>query len=216
MKVDELLAKIEGNATAKEALGADVLKELSGLGSIVSDFEKKLKDAEAKAGRILSEKKEALEKLNALESDVETLKKSGMSEADKIKSEYDKALKRAEKAEKDLAGLNAEFAKAKRTVALDKIANQVKFIDAVTPEAGRILLESALANVQALDDADAVNAALTAFKDGYKTLIAAENQGTGAGTGRPGAGGAGQAAGKTPDKMTAEERAADLKKRGIV
>lgn len=216
MNVDEIISKLTGTEAAKTALGEDVLAAITSTLTKAGDFEKKLKDAEAKAGRILSEKKEAQEKLSALEADVENLKKSGMSDADRIKAEYEKALKRAEKAEKDFAQVQADFGKAKRTVALDRLTSQVKFIDAVNPEAGRILLESSLAAIANLEDQEAVTAALSAFKESHKTLIAADSQATGAGTGRPGGSAQGSGNGPAIDKMTAEERAADLKKIGIL
>jgi len=214
MEIKDIVAKL-GDEKAKELLGEDGVKAAISMLSTSSDYEKKLKDSDGKAGRILAEKKELQDKLAAFESEVENLKKSGMSEADKMKSEYEKTIKRAEKAEKEHAALMAEYSKSKRTIAIDKIASTVKFIDAVTPEAGRILLESGLASVQSLDDADALTAALTTFKESYKTLIAADNQASGGGTRQP-AGKAGTSGGKLPSQMTIEERHAELKKRGMV
>lgn len=215
MTQEELIAKLTDSEAAK-ALGADVLGAITSTLAKAGEIEKKLKDAEAKAGRILSEKKEALDKLAAIEADVETLKTSGLSEAEKIKAEYTKVLKRAEKAEADFNAVQAEYGKAKRTVAIDKIASQVKFIPAVTPDAGRILLESSLAAVQSLDDQEAVAAALNTFKEGYKTLIAADSQAAGAGTGRPGGGSGTQTPGADVEKMSPAEREKDLKAKGII
>jgi Skp family chaperone for outer membrane proteins len=210
----ELIAKLTANEAAKAALGDDGLKALTDTLANSEALAKKFADAEAKAGRILSEKKEAQEKLSAMEAEIETLKKAGMTDADKTKSELDKYIKRAEKAEKDLVATQTEFAKAKRTVTLDKVASMVKFIDAVNPEAGRTLLEASLAAVPDLSDAEAVAAALVAFKESHKTLIAADSQASGGGTGRPsGGGGTGQT---DPTKMSADERAAELKKHKII
>jgi len=215
MTNEELLAKLTDSEVGK-ALGADVLGAITSTLAKAGETEKKLKDAEAKAGRILSEKKEALDKLAAIEADVETLKTSGLSEAEKIKAEYTKVLKRAETAEANFNAVQAEYGKAKRTVALDKIANTVKFIPAVTPDAGRILLDSSLAAVQNLDDVEAVASALKAFNEGYKTLIAADSQAAGGGTGRPGGGSAPQTPGADVEKMSPAEREKDLKARGII
>jgi len=215
MTHEELIAKLTGSDAAK-ALGEDVLGAITSTLTKAGEVEKKLKDAEAKAGRILSEKKEALDKLTTLEADVETLKTSGLSEAEKIKAEYSKVLKRAEAAEANFAAVNAEFGKAKRTVALDRIAAQVKFIPAVTPDAGRILLESSLAAVANLDDQESVATVLNSFKEGYKSLIAADSQAAGGGTGRPGGGAGSQAPGVDIEKMTPAEREKDLKTKGII
>jgi len=216
MTNEELIAKLTDSEVGK-ALGADVLGALTSTLTKAGDIEKKLKDAEAKAGRILSEKKEALDKLATIEADVETLKTSGLSEAEKIKAEYTKVLKRAEKAEADFNAVQAEYGKAKRTVALDKIANTVKFIPAVTPDAGRILLESSLAAVANLDDVEAVATVLNSFKEGYKSLIAADSQAAGGGTGRPGGGSGTQTQpGAKYEKMSPAEREKDMKTRGII
>ncbi len=215
MNANEVIAKLSGVAGVKEALGDDGISALTAMLASVGDIEKKLQASEAKAARILQEAKEAKEAKAALEEDNEKLKNSSMSEAEKIKADAEKAMKRAEKAEKDLAALNAEYGKAKRAVALDKVASQVKFIDAIDANTGRILLEAGLASLQSLDDAEAVAAALVAFKEGHKTLIAADSQATGAGTGRPGASGGAIGQGKPVDKMSAEERAKDMREKRI-
>ncbi len=202
MTLQELLAQ----EAVKTALGAEGLALISGL----AEADKKAKEEASKAGRILAEKKALQEKLEAVEADLETAKSSGKPEAEKTQAELVKAQKRAEKAEADLAKTNADFAKARRTVALDRIAQGVKYIDVVTPQAGRTLLEQALAGVENMEDETAVAAALTAFKENNKTLIASESQGTGGGTGRPGAGASGGGVPNDPTKQTVEQRRAVL------
>jgi hypothetical protein len=214
MDLKEVLAKLATIPGVKEAIGDEGLTVLTSAGAdpVAS---KKLQDAEAKAGRILAEKKEAQERAAALEAEIETLKTGSMTESDKMKTIAEKETKRAAKAEADLSALQAEFGKAKRTVALDKLAASVKFIDAVNPEAGRILLEASLAQVSDLSNADEVTAALGTFKESHKALIAADSQASGGGTGRPNGAGASGAV-PSPDKMTDKEREKDLKDRKII
>lgn len=201
------LSDILGKAEVAAALGADGVAALQ---AIFDETEKGVKEERAKAGRILAEKKELQDKLAALEADIETVKAKGLPEAEKAQAELTKANKRAEAAEAKLAQTTADFAKAKRTVALDKIAQGVKYIDVVTPQAGRTLLEQALAGVENMEDETTVAAALAAFKENNKTLIASESQGTGGGTGRPGAGASGGGVPNDPTKQTVEQRRAVL------
>jgi len=217
MDATETLAKLAGNEAVKELVGEEGLAALTGVIATAGELDKKFKDAEAKAGRILAEKKETQDKLTALETEVEALKESGLSDADKVKAETAKVIARAEKAEKDNADLITKFAASQRTVAMDKIAGSVKFIDALSPEAGRTLLNSHMAGIEDLTDQDAVTVAVDAFKESNKTLIAADSQAQGAGTPPPeGGAGGGGAGGIDPTKQSPAEREKYLQEQGIL
>lgn len=214
MDAKETLSKLAGNEAVKELLGADGLTGLTALVATAADSEKKFKDSEAKAARILSEKKEVQDKFVTLEGEIASLKESGLSDADKVKAENQKVLTRAETAEAALVTMKADFSKSQRTVAMDKIAGGVKFIDAITPEAGRTLLNSHLAGLEDLADESAVTTAIDAFKESNKGVIAADSQGSGAGTPQPVDGGGG--GGGDPMKQSATEREASMKSSGLL
>jgi esterase/lipase len=139
------------------------------------------------------------------------------------KSELEKAQKAIEKLTKTLADKDAAIAKAdaerKKNVRdghISKMLQGIKLMDGVDPELARIAIDRAMAEI-ADDDLvkeEATRPILDAFMTRNKALIVGD-QGGGTGT-PPKAGAGGQSGSSDPSKMTAEQRAADLKKRGII
>ena len=196
---------------AKKLIGADGLSALSKLVGDVDSLTARAKEADDKAGRILKEKKDVQEKLTELTSEVEALKASGLSDAEKLQQAHDK-LSGELQAERDKnSALQLKFDQSQRTVAMDKLAGGVKFVDSLGSTAGRILFGSAMAEVD-LSDETAVNAAVTAFKENNKGIIAADSQGAGAGT-KPSESSAG---GGGDEPASTEDREEALQKAGVI
>jgi len=212
MDAKQALEKLASAEAVKELIGAEGLKALSAMVGSVEALETKANDAEAKAGRILDEKKSAQEKATTLEGELKALKESGMSEAEKSTQANKDILARLEAAEATNKSLLAETAKATRTSSMDKIAGGLKFIDQLAPGAGRTLIESALSGVEDLSNEADVKAAMDGFRESNKAIIAAESQARGGGSERPDDDGKG---GKS-DEISTEEREKQLQEMKII
>lgn len=180
MNIKDIVAKIgKGEKLTDE--------ELEGLGKLLSP-----EDADAKAAaarrKAEDEAKALKDKIAALEAE-----KAAADEAQRKKDEEGQTA--TQKMEKQLADLtkkfaNLEAAKAesdkaaaalKREQAIEQIRAKagINFRDGIDPAITSSAFAKALAGVEDLTDADAVNAAVKAFTDANKGLINAEGHGSG-------------------------------------
>ena len=176
------------------------------------------KSAEAK----LREKETELQKLNA---DIEALRVEAEEKANANKPELEKLSKELEKLKKGLADKDAAYAKLEsekrqmiRSGKIGKIMSGFKFVDGLDPDIPRLGIEKALAEIkdEDLDTEELVKPVIDKFKASNKAILA-DTSGHGAGNPpKDGTGGTSYSQQKPVDQMSAVERAADLKKRGII
>lgn len=196
MDIKEALSKIkevDGGSDLAEA----ITKAIGDNEKAVELAQKAVKDAEGKAAAILADKKKAQEKLGEIEKRMEEIESAGLSDAEKIKKEADKAEARAAKAEQALQEVESNFQKERRANAIGQIGSKVKFLDSVPADTQRLMIESALREVDDLNDSDSVSAVLTQFQETHKGLLAADGVATGAGTSHGTNNGGGQTGTKT-------------------
>lgn len=213
MDAKDALKILNENEAVKAALGAEGISVLAELSSTVESLSEKLKESDAAKGRILAEKKTEQEKRSAIEAEFATLKESGLSDAEKISKAAEREKARADNLEAEFKALQSQHAQDRRTIAMDKVASGIRFIDTLPPQAGRILIESHLAGIEDMSDANTVGAALEAFKATHKGILAADPQGSGAGSRGAGSEGAGTGAGL---HASPSERQEQLKKMGAI
>ena len=172
------------------------------------DAEKKLRDKEAE--------------LKALQDSIEAERIAAEEKAGASKPEIDQLkaqLAKLTKSDTDRAAAYAKLETEKRALLrgskVDKLLAGFRFVecDAKVP---RLILESTMAALkdEDLDNDELVKPILETFKAQAKPLLLDETPG---GSGLPPrTRDAGASNGKPIDKMTADERAADMKKRGIL
>lgn len=180
-------AQAEARRKAESALEAEK-QERAKLAQQIADLEKQVK---AKEGEKLS----ATEQLQRALTDLQ---------------------QKFEASEKRSAELAAAQARAARSAMVQDLAKKhgVSFIDGVDARILAGAFESALASVENLEDENLVKPLVESWKSANKAVIK-DLSGGGAGTPPKGAGPSGLD-GKPVDQMTATERQADLKKRGIL
>jgi DNA repair exonuclease SbcCD ATPase subunit len=176
------------------------------------------KSAEAK----LKEKESAMQQLQA---DIEALRAEADEKANANKPEIERLSKELEKFKKTVAEKDAAFQKLEsekrqmiRSGKIGKILSGFKFVDGLDSDIPRLGIEKALAEIkdEDLDAEDLIKPIMEKFRASNKAILA-DTSGHGAGNPpKDGTGGAFNSQSKPVDQMSANERAADLKKRGII
>lgn len=208
MDIKAVLAKV----TKGEALTDEEKAELAAY-----DPEKVSNSAAAAA------RKKAEQELKAAKDRVTELEAEVAEKGNEGKTELEKVQKQLEKLNKDLAAKDAALAKAEaerkkgiRDGKISKLMSGLKLMDGVDTDLVRLGLEKSLADLadEDLDSETAVKPLVEGFTTKNKALIVGD---AGGGAGTPAKGGAAGGAGSgDPMKMTAEQRQADLKKKGII
>lgn len=208
MDIKALLAKVAKG----EVLTDDEKAELSGY-----DPDKVSNSAAAAA------RKKAEADLKAAKDRVAELEAEAADKSNEGKTELEKVQKALEKANKTLADKDALIAKAaadQKKAARDgkiaKILSNIKLMDGVDADLVRMGLDRAMEGIgdDDLDSEEAIKPVLSGFVTKNKALIVGD---AGGGAGSPPKDGAAGARGSVdPMKMTPDERAADLKKKGII
>lgn len=214
MNIKELLAKIsKGEALTDEekafVAAYDPEKVVNSTAAAAR------KSAEAK----LREKEADLEKLKA---DIAALQAEAEEKVNASKPELEKLTREMEKLQKGLADkesavqqLIQEKRQMIRNGKISRIMAGLKFVEGLDPDIVRLGVEKSLAVISDddLDSEDAVNPVLEMFKAKNKAILADTS---GHGSGNPPKDTAGSAGVKPVDKMSASERAEELRKQGII
>jgi len=209
MNIKELLAKVAKG----ETLTADETAFLAAY-----DPDKASNGAAAAARKAAEKERDTLKaQLTELEAKLGDAENAGKSEVDQLKATVAKLTKSVEAATATAAKIEGEKKALVRGTKLDRIVAGLKFVDGLDASLPRLALERALADVpdDGLENEAVVKPIIEGFTAKNKAILLDQS---GGGAGTPAKGGAGSAAGGTVDpmKMTAEERQADLKKRGIL
>jgi len=214
MNIKELLAKIsKGDALTdeeKEFVAAyDPEKVVNSTAAAArKSAEAKLKDKEAE--------------LQKLQSDIEALRVEAEEKANANKPELEKLTREMEKLKKGLSDKESavqQLVQEKRQMIrngkIGRIMTGLKFVDGLDPDIIRLGVEKSLEAIsdEDLDSEDTINPVMEMFKAKNKAILADTS---GHGSGNPPKDAAGSTGAKTVDKMSASERAADLKKQGII
>lgn len=215
MNVKELLAKIGKSETLTDEekafiAGYDPDKVINSTAAAAR------KSAEAK----LKEKEDALAQM---QTDIEALRTEADEKANANKPEIEKLTRELEKQKKALADSQTALAKLDqekrqmvRNGKIGKIMAGMKFIEGLNPDIPHMALERALAALkdEDLETEDLVKPIIDKFATTNKAILADES---GHGSGNPPKDGTTKdTKHKSADQMTALEREADLKKRGIL
>lgn len=209
MKIKELLAKVaKGEALTPE--------ETAFLAAY--DPDQASNGAAAAARKAAEKERDTLRaQLVELEGKLDEAGNAGKTEVEQLKATVLKLTKAVETATATAAKTEAEKKALVRGTKLDRIVGGLKFVDGLDASLPRLALEHALAGLkdEDLDNDDAVKPIIEGFTAKNKAILLDQS---GGGAGTPAKGGAVSRAGGSsdPSKMTADERAADLKKSGIL
>lgn len=209
MNIVELLMKAGLAKEAAEKAAPDLKAAFDAEVKVHAD---KAADAEARAGRILAEKKEVQAKLETVTTERDEAKRAGMSEADRAKAEKADRERKDNEAAAERTRLANELAAERRGRAVDGIAARYRFRKDLPDGLARRELEGYLNGIDLADNA-AVTTKLKAFEDSHKALIVTDTPG---GTGDRGGAGDGTKGGggdvEDATRQSASERAAYLQK----
>lgn len=214
MNIKELLAKIsKGEALTDEekafVAAYDPEKVVNSTAAAAR------KSAEAK----LKEKEAELQKL---QSDIEALRVEAEEKANANKPELEKLTREMEKLQKGLADKESavqQLVQEKRQMIrngkISRIMAGLKFVEGLDPDIVRLGVEKSLAAISDddLDSEEAINPVMEMFKAKNKAILADTS---GHGSGNPPKDTAGSTGKKPVDKMSASERAEELRKQGII
>jgi len=215
MDIKEILAKV----TKAEALTDEEKQFLAGYDPdkiVNSTAAAARKSAEAK----LKDKESELQKL---QSEIESLRAESEEKANANKPELEKLQRDMAKLTKSLADKESAFeklAKEKqqliRNGKISRIMSGLKFVDGLDQDIARLGIEKCLAAISDddLDSDDLVSPVLDKFKSANKAILADTS---GHGAGNPPKDAVNSSSKQKPvDQMSAAERAADLRQRGII
>lgn len=215
MDIKEILAKV----TKAEALTDEEKEFLAGYDPdkiVNSTAAAARKSAEAK----LKDKESELQKL---QSEIESLRAESEEKANANKPELEKLQRDMAKLTKSLADKESAFeklAKEKqqliRNGKISRIMSGLKFVDGLDQDIARLGIEKCLAVISDddLDSDDLVSPVLDKFKSANKAILADTS---GHGAGNPPKDAVNSNSKQKPvDQMSAAERAADLRQRGII
>jgi multidrug efflux pump subunit AcrA (membrane-fusion protein) len=163
-----------------------------------------------------AELKEARDKVTELEQQISEAGSEGKTELEKLQKQVEKLTKSLADKDAAIAKAEAERKKGIRDGKIGKIAAGMKLMEGVDPDLVRMALDRAFAEVadDDLDVAEKTAPIIDGFVGKNKALIVGDK---GGGSGTPPKDGAGGGSGSSdPMKMTAEQRQAELKKKGII
>lgn len=177
MEITEILEKIKDKVDPEDINA--IKSTITGLSAIQNN----VKESDAKAGRILSEKKELQQKYQELLQKVEETENSGKSNEDKLKSELEKTLKKLTQKEEEINGANQKFIELQKNYLMKSIAEEIKMIDIVKPELKNIMVNDHFGkfNIDELNDEDKRKQEMDNFLKRYTDLIATEKPISGGG-----------------------------------
>lgn len=211
MSLKEKLLKIAQLDAVKGQLTEEEVAELEKLDDSKpenAEWEKKVKESNAKAARILEEKKKIADKYDELAKQLDDIKSSGLSEAEKVQEDIKKAQENNAKLEKELADTKAQYQRQGREYRLEKIAKKIKFLESVPEDMKKMSIEASFSSVENLDDETQVNETLKSFIEAHKGVIESDSpKGSDSQNKRLGQ----PLSKKEPGDMSYEERAAALK-----
>jgi DNA repair exonuclease SbcCD ATPase subunit len=208
MDIKALLAKVaKGEALTDEEKQALTEYDPDRAANSAAAAARKKAEAELKAAK---------DKVTELEQQLSEAGNEGKTELEKLQKALEKANKTL--AEKDALIQKAEADRKKgiRDGKIGKIMSGLKLMDGVDQDLVRMALDRTFADVgdDDLDNETTIKPLLDGFTAKNKALIVGD---AGGGTGTPPKDGARGGGGATdPMKMTAEERRADMKKKGIL
>lgn len=210
MSIEEIMGKL-GSVLSKEEL--EELQKIRPEGSSKDDsveaLTRKQKEADAKAARILDEKKKIKAQNEELLAKIEQLESTGLSEIEKVQKELEKANRAREKYEKELNDVQAAHKATIRTQHLDTIKSKIKFLDNIPDDMRKLSIENAFKGVEDLSDEASVNETLKSYREANKGILQADTQVRSNGMINSVPANA-QTMNKKPEDMTIDERAAQL------
>ena len=167
------------------ALSEEIKKELAEKGvdsatigklDMSSEVERLTSELAAEKGKvagITEDKRKFKERMEKAESKISEMESANLTGDEKRQKEINDAKAAVEELKKQIADKDAAVAKEKREAGIAKITGEMKFIEGFTSSAANSLVKNALAEIDDLNDAEKVSAAITAFKDQNKGLFAA-------------------------------------------
>ena len=153
-------------ATVEALIGDDTSGE-------VITLKAKLAEAEGKANGILGDKKKHQQKVEELQAKLDELEGKDLGEAGKLKLEMERMKARLDKSEKDKTDLEMTYNSEKRNSELNKIAQRLKFLDAVPEDTRSLIISNELKDLEDLGNTVLVDERLKTISTKYNGLLAA-------------------------------------------
>jgi len=200
MSIESIINKLKGVEGLN--LSDDEIKELQ-----QKPDDTAINEERSKSKRILEEKKKAVLRLAEVEGELETIKDKDLDEIQKAAKGLEKLAK--ESADKDIAlqALNQRLETTVKSYNLEKIGNNIAFMDNIPAELKSIAIEKVFGNID-MADTEALKEANNAFSETYKGILATDTAAKGAGS-NPGS--SGNIKSNDPSKQSTEDRASHLK-----
>jgi len=212
MALKDIVAKLASMDGVKQLLSEEELAELTNAETKPSDNDewmKKAKDNEAKAARILAEKKATQEKYEELANKLEEIQSADMSDMEKLQKEVEKAQSNREKLEAELNETKQAYKNTTRKYELERIGGKINFLDTIPNDLREMSIEAAFKGVEDFTDEAAVNEALKGYVDSHKGIIASDKP-SGGGSSTTRTIQSNNLSNKNPEDMSYDERAAAL------
>jgi len=174
MAIQDIVGKLAKMDGVDKILSAEELAELGKVTEATgnSDWERKAKEADAKAARILAEKKTAQQKLEELSAKLEEIQNSGLNSTQKLELDLKKAMDSITKKETELNEIKASYKNTTRNYHLEKIQNKIGFLDAIPDDLKKLSIEAAFRDVEDLSDEESVSNVLKAYNEKNKGILA--------------------------------------------
>jgi hypothetical protein len=209
MTIEAIMGKLSDVLSKEELEELQKISEVSGKDDNVEALTRKQKEADAKAARILDEKKKVKAENQALLEKIEQLESSGLSEIEKVQKELEKANKAREKYEKELGEVQANYKSTIRNQHLNEVKGKIKFLDNIPEDMRKLSIENAFKGIEDLSDEATVNETLKAYREANKGILQADTQLKSSGMMSSISANA-QPSNKKPEDQTIEERAAQI------
>jgi len=176
MSLKDIVAKLK----AVDGITEEEIAELNKLGEEPSDdMSKKIKESEAKAKRILDEKKKIAEKYDELAAKLDEITSADLTESEKLSKALEKEQASRAKLEEELNGIKSEYSKTTRNYQLNELQGKIKFLDSIPNDMRKVSLQNAFADVD-LADEDAVKSTFESYVKEHQSVIASDKpSGTG-------------------------------------
>ena len=185
MNMKELLKKLE-EAGATE----DLLKKVAELDNSekIAELEAQIESEQGKSASLLADKRKFKERAETAEDELKKIELEKLPEEERRQKELSDLNEKLETERQERAQEKAEFERVQRDGQLLEIAGTIKWADGVPSSTSKMIVTTALKDVEDLSDEKAVKDVLATVTESHKALIQAN---AAAGTG--GTGGSGGA-----------------------
>lgn len=187
MEMNEIVEALGGKDVDVGVIAA--IEELASSAE-VERLLKELSDEQGKTAGILADKKKFKDRAEKAEAGIKTIEDGKLPAEERHARELKDMQDRLEQERADREAQASDFAKTQRDAGLADITGSIKWADGTPHSTAKLIIRSALIDVEDLSDKTKVDEILNTVKESHKTFIAASAPG-GSGSKAKGGGGGG-------------------------